>query len=76
MTDKSRIEELLESLHTEVAKELLKRIKDGTAKPADLTCAVKFLKDNGIEATVAPGSPLDSLAKGLELPFPGENLVQ
>jgi len=58
----------LKLLHTEVAKELLERIKGGDAKPADLAVAVKFLKDNEITALPVSDSPLKNLAD--VLPFP------
>lgn len=58
----------LKILHSEVAKELLERIKSGNAKPADLAVAVKFLKDNEITALPVSDSPLKNLAD--VLPFP------
>lgn len=68
--------EILNELHGALAKELMKRIKDGTASPADLNAARQFLKDNGIEAQAVPGSPLDNLAGSVlkNLPFPNEGL--
>ena len=41
----------LETLHSQVAQELLHRITSGEASSADMSNAIKFLKDNGIEAT-------------------------
>lgn len=41
--------DILFSLHEEVAKGLLKKIKSGEATPADYSAATKFLKDNGIQ---------------------------
>lgn len=70
MTKKATIA-TLEELHNAVAKELLKRIKSAEAKPADFAAAIKFLKDNGIEAIAAPGTPLGNLAA--DLPFPTED---
>lgn len=54
-------------LHGEIATELTKRIKNGTATAADIAVAVKFLKDNGITASPVPKSPVGNLAE--ELPY-------
>ena len=62
--------ETLNLLHEAVANELLTRIRSGEAKPADLSVAVKFLKDNGIEAIPTDGSMLRQLLE--ELPFDEE----
>jgi hypothetical protein len=43
-------EDLLSTLHDAVAQELLGRVRSGEASPAELSAAIKFLKDNGIEA--------------------------
>lgn len=68
-------DELLSALHLAVAQELLKRVKDGTAKPQDLAVATKFLKDNNIDTLPTAGSPITDLAKALgdEL-FTGDDL--
>jgi ABC-type Zn uptake system ZnuABC Zn-binding protein ZnuA len=58
-------EELLGLLHDAVAQDLLTKIKDGTATPAEISTAVKFLKDNGIEAVAAENSKLKNLADSL-----------
>jgi hypothetical protein len=63
----------LEELHTSVAEELLARIKSGDAKPADLAVAVKFLKDNGVDALASNDSPLKRLAQ--VLPFSDTELT-
>ena len=55
----------LEELHTVVAEELLNRVRSGDAKPADLAVAVKFLKDNGVDALASNDSPLKRLAQSL-----------
>ena len=41
---------LLKTIHYELAKELLDKIKSGDAKPGDLNVARQFLKDNGVES--------------------------
>lgn len=68
--------DFLNALHGELAKELMKRIKEGTATPADLNAARQFLKDNGIEARATPTNPLGQLAGVAldKLPFPQEGL--
>lgn len=57
--------ELLESLHQAVAEDLLGKIKSGEASAAEISAAIKFLKDNGIEAIPAAGSPLGDLVDSL-----------
>ena len=60
--------EILEELHGPVAVELLNRIRNGEARPADMANAIKFLKDNGIEGLPVEGSPLGNLVNSM--PFP------
>ena len=60
--------EVLEELHGTVAVELLNRIRNGEARPADMANAIKFLKDNGIEGLPIEGSPLGNLVS--QMPFP------
>ena len=60
--------EVLEELHGTVAVELLNRIRNGEARPADMANAIKFLKDNGIEGVPVEGSPLGNLVNSM--PFP------
>ncbi len=63
-------DEILLTLHTAVAQTLLDRIKAGDAKSADLGVAVRFLKDNGIEAAPVNDNPLARLLESL--PFDEE----
>jgi len=58
-------EELLGLLHDAVAQDLITKIKNGTATPAEISTAVKFLKDNGIEALPTENSKLEKLANSL-----------
>lgn len=60
--------EVLEALHGVLAKELARRIEDGSATAADLSVARQMLKDNNIDSTPAAGSPLANLRDSL--PFP------
>ena len=58
----------LDLLHECVAEELLARVKSGEATSAELSVAVKFLKDNGASHDVITAeSPMANLLK--ELPF-------
>jgi hypothetical protein len=58
-------EKKLGDLHVAVAELLIERIKGGEASSSDLSVAVKFLKDNGIEALKDPGGHLDRLSEAL-----------
>jgi|TARA_A200000159_G_scaffold117723_1_gene111430 hypothetical protein len=58
----------LEELHEVVTDQLLARVRSGEATSAELSVAVKFLKDNGASTDVITAeSPLANLLK--ELPF-------
>lgn len=57
--------DIMASIHEAVAKELLRRIESGEAAASELSVAVKFLKDNGIEAIARDDSPLANLAASL-----------
>ncbi len=69
----SDTKDILEQLHGEVAKQLLKRIQSGEAKAADFGQAIAFLKNNGIDAEATEGSALGELGGKLAevLPFTG-----
>ncbi|WP_349434256.1 hypothetical protein [Pararhizobium sp. A13] len=54
--------DVMAALHGIVAEELMNRIKDGTATAADISNAIKFLKDNGIEARADKNAAVASLA--------------
>jgi len=56
------INKVLEELHAATAKDLLRRITSGEASPAEITAALKMLKDNGIEAVPIAENPLGALA--------------
>jgi hypothetical protein len=59
-------EELLGSLHEAVANSLLTKVQSGEATPAEMSAAIRFLKDNNIEAVMGKGdSTLDRLAASL-----------
>lgn len=61
------LDKTLSLLHEGIAEELLARVQSGNASAAELTAAIKFLKDNGIDSHVKAGSPLANLAE--ILPF-------
>ncbi|WP_142850673.1 hypothetical protein [Telmatospirillum sp. J64-1] len=58
-------EALMEELHGAVARELLRRIKEGTATAADINVARQFLKDNNVNADDPQDSPLGALVSNL-----------
>lgn len=59
----SAAKSIMEILHAEVADELRKRVASGEATAADISNAIKFLKDNGIEARADRNPGLQSLAR-------------
>jgi hypothetical protein len=66
-------EDLLANLHSEVATDLLRRVQSGEATSQELSVAVKFLKDNNIEAQMTENSPLAHLVDSLPM-FDDEKL--
>jgi hypothetical protein len=54
--------DILEMLHNAVAADLLDKVNSGEATAQELNAAIKFLKDNGIEATRETSKDLDKLA--------------
>lgn len=70
------MEEILETLHQEVAIKLLDQIQSGEAVASDFNQAINFLKLNGINAVSTKGSTLDKINKSIcekILPFPSSN---
>ena len=67
-------QETLETLHAQVANELSDRIASGEASSADMSNAIKFLKDNGIEGLPVQDSPLGHLVN--VLPFPNKEKLK
>lgn len=57
--------ETMASLHEALAQDLLSRVQSGEASAQELSAAIKFLKDNNIEAVAVSGSPLANLASSL-----------
>ena len=62
-----KLQKLLDQLHTELAQELLDRVRSGEAKASELNVIRQFLKDNGIEGLPVDNTPLKELVD--ELPF-------
>lgn len=64
-------ESTLGDLHELIAKEMMRRIESGEATPADMSAAIKFLKDNNITAVPTNTNPLGQMLDSLEnrLPF-------
>tara|TARA_R110002167_G_scaffold192077_1_gene394517 strand:- start:1850 stop:2053 length:204 start_codon:yes stop_codon:yes gene_type:complete len=60
------MKDLLTELHDNVTKQLLLRVKSGEATSAELSVAVKFLKDNGASNDIITAeSPMASLLTSL-----------
>lgn len=58
-------EDKMGTLHEAVVSLLLNKVLDGTATPAELSTAVKMLKDNNIEAIPTENNKLGKLAMSL-----------
>ena len=56
---------ILNSLHLELAKDLLDKVRSGEAKAGDLNVARQFLKDNGIECIPVENNPMEDLMNNL-----------
>ncbi|QDP57779.1 MAG: hypothetical protein Unbinned7358contig1001_5 [Prokaryotic dsDNA virus sp.] len=70
----NQLNDLLTNIHKSLAEELLARIQSGEATAAELAAAIKFLKDNGIDASAQKSEPLINLAR--VLPFDPEAPVE
>jgi len=57
--------DLMESLHGAVCATLLARVNDPEAKPADISNAIKFLKDNGIDQVPTEDNGIGKMLEGL-----------
>ena len=56
---------ILNTMHYELAKFLVDKIKTGEAKAGDLNVARQFLKDNGIECIPVENNPMEELMNNL-----------
>lgn len=70
-----KADQVLADLHTKVAQQLIERIESGQASAAELSVAVKFLKDNGIDADKLTNPALGKLADTIQLPFDDEEAL-
>jgi hypothetical protein len=61
----SASKELLGNLHSAIASDLLTRIQSGEASAAELSTAIRFLKDNNIEAIASDNEGLTALMRAL-----------
>ncbi len=61
-------------LHSILAEQLLKKVKDEDVKASDLNVARQFLKDNGIDGLPTNDNPLGELIH--PLPFAEKKLVK
>ena len=57
--------QILNTMHYELAKFLVDKIKTGEAKAGDLNVARQFLKDNGIECIPTEKNPMEDLMSNL-----------
>ncbi len=73
MMDKD-LNDLMVNMHKALAGELLARIQSGEATAAELSAAIKFLKDNGIDVNAQQSEPMMNLAK--ILPFDPEAPIE
>jgi hypothetical protein len=66
-------EDLMNSLHQMIAKDLIVRISSGEASIQEVSAAIKFLKDNNVTADITFNKPLGMLEQAVtpvgELPF-------
>jgi len=68
-------EDLLNTLHQLIAKDLIARIQSGDASVQEVSAAIKFLKDNDVVADIEYNQPLKMLEQTVdikELPFDTE----
>ena len=68
-------DKILGTLHEALARELKNRIDSGEATAAELSAAIRFLKDNDITALATESNPLGQMLDSLEkrLPFSDPN---
>lgn len=66
---KKATQEQLEELHGALAKELARRIKEGSATAADLSVALNLLNKSGVVSLVTPGTPANILDDAMDAPF-------
>jgi len=72
------LRELMEGLHEDLARELLRKIQLGEASPAELSVARAFLRDNNIDVSsrAGTGAEIHKLAENLPFQDPDEYIAQ
>lgn len=60
-----KINDLQEKIHEALAEALLDKIKSGEVSASELSVARQYLKDNGVTAVPADGTPLQVLTENL-----------
>lgn len=65
MSNSRATEALLAALHGATAKHLLERLLSGEASPSEVANAIRFLKDNGIEAVADENENLQKIVDAL-----------
>jgi hypothetical protein len=65
--------EALEKLHAAVAENLADKLNSGEATAADISAAIRFLKDNGIDAIPTGSNPLGKLKDSLPFTDDGDD---
>lgn len=58
-------EALLAELHNQTAEYLIERLRSGQATPAEVSNAIRFLKDNGIEAVPEESDAIHRIVNSL-----------
>jgi len=70
-------EDLLNTLHQMIEKDLIDRIQSGEASIQEISAAIRFLKDNEVVADIEYNKPIKQLADAVtvvaELPFDTED---
>jgi hypothetical protein len=57
--------DLLGQLHAQVTEQLIAKVMSGDCTAAEMANAIRFLKDNGIEAIPEPGSEMQRLVDAI-----------
>lgn len=65
MSKSRATEALLAELHRFTAEHLLNRLRSGEASPSEVANAIRFLKDNGIEAIPEKNDALQKIMEAL-----------
>lgn len=72
----STVQQMLEKLHHAVAEDLLLKVKGGEATAGELMAAIRFLKDNNIDALPSDNSNIKALVDSLPFAIEKSDLMQ